>query len=75
MMSLDTLTPAYTHSHQMIEGVDVIAEVGSSGAQPTEDPPPGVPHIDIITDLACTVRGVHPFLLSASHNGELKIWR
>ena len=60
----------------MIEGVEVIAEVdhGSVGTLPAEDPP-GVPHMDIITDLAVAVRGVHPFLLSASYNGELKIWR
>lgn len=70
LMWHDTVTPRY----QMIEGVEVIAEVESVGAQPTEDPP-GVPHMDIITDLAVAVRGVHPFLLSASYNGELKIWR
>ena len=59
-----------------MEGVEVLAEVnhGSVSAPPTEDPP-GVPHMDIITDLAVAVRGVHPFLLSASYNGELKIWR
>lgn len=60
--------------YQMIEGVEVIAEVESAGGPTTEDPP-GVPHVDIITDLAVAVRGVHPFLFSASYNGELKIWR
>ena len=66
------LPPLYRY--QMIEGVEVIAEVESAGGPTTEDPP-GVPHVDIVTDLAVAVRGVHPFLFSASYNGELKIWR
>ena len=71
-MPLTPTPPPYRY--QMIEGVEVIAEVESAGEPATEDPP-GVPHVDIITDLAVAVRGVHPFLFSASYNGELKIWR
>ena len=74
---------------KVIEGVEVIKEITQSttssgapasqdGVIPHETSPPSSqphPHIDFITDLSVVPYKNQQFIVSASHDGVLKLWK
>ena len=72
---------------RIIEGVEVLKEVctpesSPSGGTPTPPDPVAQPesahvhsHADFITDLSLVPYKSHQFVVSASHDGVLKLWK
>uniref|UniRef100_A0A023GJ19 Putative phosphoinositide 3-kin n=1 Tax=Amblyomma triste TaxID=251400 RepID=A0A023GJ19_AMBTT len=80
----DTLTPSFSYKSSLIDGTKVIQEVYSSRPkkdQPNteqpkrhpEQPPTG--HNDCISDIGVVQTTSQTFIVSASKNGVVKVWK
>ncbi|XP_077510845.1 vacuolar protein sorting 15 isoform X2 [Amblyomma americanum] len=80
----DTLTPSFSYKSSLIDGTKVIQEVYSSrpkkdqpnAEQPKrhpEQPPTG--HNDCISDIGVVQTTGQTFIVSASKNGVVKVWK